>query len=631
MLRKSTESAATVYTDILHRLFHNRGGGVLRLERLAGDSGEILLRVGHAREAFGLISVGEAKALSDHMEALIAKSGIEIVVAESEFSQPRFDEVRESSSPFNLLIGSRKFIEGWNCWRVSSLGLMNVGKAQGTQIIQLFGRGVRLKGYEWSLKRSEYANGDELPEHIHALETLSVFGIDAKYMDEFKKMLANEGLPGNENIRQIKIPLNVTYDFGKKLKMLRIKQKKSGGGRYEFKVDGPVPSLEQPIPDYLKKRKAIVDRYPRIEAIRSKGRGAQVQKESAVLRAEHLALLDFDQLYFDLERYKAERGWYNFNLSKKGIRQILSHANWYDLKMPTRQLTPDTFAGVRQLQDVALQLLKNYCERFYEYHQLAWTEPRLQIEELGPDDENIPKDTHYIITVDGNEQNLVQQLEDFAARMASATPPAASFKSLSYILNFKQHLFEPIFHVQRHAPFKIRPVVLNESEFEFVEALKKWCDTHHEKLSEQDVEIFLLRNLSRGKGLGFFEAGGFYPDFILWVLRGQQQFVNFVDPHGLLQTGEADPKIRFATDIKKIEQRLNDPQVQLNSFVLSPTKYELLNWREDPAAREALAQKHVLFMDRGSVDEPHYIDQLFGLMGALAQDAQHTALADGSV
>ncbi len=33
------------------------------------------------------------------------------------------------------------------------MGLMNVGATEGAQIIQLFGRGVRLKGFDFSLKR----------------------------------------------------------------------------------------------------------------------------------------------------------------------------------------------------------------------------------------------------------------------------------------------------------------------------------------------------------------------------------------------------------------------------------------------------------------------------------------------
>jgi hypothetical protein len=65
--------------------------------------------------------------------------------------------VKESSSPVNVLIGSKKFIEGWDCWRVSSLGLDARGpRSEGTQVIQLFGRGVRLKGHRWSLKRSNH-------------------------------------------------------------------------------------------------------------------------------------------------------------------------------------------------------------------------------------------------------------------------------------------------------------------------------------------------------------------------------------------------------------------------------------------------------------------------------------------
>ena len=65
---------------------------------------------------------------------------------EREFSGSLFHEINKPHSTVNLLIGSKKFTEGWNSWRVSTMGLMNVGKTEGSQIIQLFGRGVRLKG-----------------------------------------------------------------------------------------------------------------------------------------------------------------------------------------------------------------------------------------------------------------------------------------------------------------------------------------------------------------------------------------------------------------------------------------------------------------------------------------------------
>ena len=52
--------------------------------------------------------------------------------------------------------------------------------------------------------------------------------------------------------------------------------------------------------------------------------------------------------------------------------------------------------------------------------------------------------------------------------------------------------------------------------------------------------------MSRGKGIGFFEAGNFYPDFILWLLIGEHQYVTFIDPKGIVHLeGGDDPKIRF--------------------------------------------------------------------------------------
>lgn len=117
-LAQTNEEPANLYRDMLHRIFHNRAGGTLRLERLTGDSGEIILRMGTATEPFGLINVGDANSLANHIEKSFGKTDVPLEVSTSEFSEPRFDEVKDSKSPFNLLLGSRKFIEGWDCWRV---------------------------------------------------------------------------------------------------------------------------------------------------------------------------------------------------------------------------------------------------------------------------------------------------------------------------------------------------------------------------------------------------------------------------------------------------------------------------------------------------------------------------------
>lgn len=80
--------------------------------------------------------------------------------------------------------------------------------------------------------------------------------------------------------------------------------------------------------------------------------------------------------------------------------------------------------------------------------------------------------------------------------------------------------------------------------------------------------------MSRGRGYGFFEAGNFPPDFILWLLVDGKQYVTYVDPKGLRQVGGPnDPKVQFYRTVKEIERELGDPNIILNSFVISNTPF----------------------------------------------------------
>ena len=94
------------------------------------------------------------------------------------------------------------------------MGLLNLGKKEGSQIIQMFGRGVRLKGRDFSLKRS-LANErhDIFSLHLDKLETLNVFGIKADYMDKFKAYLQDEGVQAGQNM--------LTLDFSVQKKPAR--------------------------------------------------------------------------------------------------------------------------------------------------------------------------------------------------------------------------------------------------------------------------------------------------------------------------------------------------------------------------------------------------------------------------
>jgi hypothetical protein len=614
----SGETVETLYRDILARLFNHAAGGHLSLERIKGDSGEVVLRVGTSETPFGLINVGNAKSLCDHVADVAAQNRTRLTVKDSDFSEAMFSSVKESTSPVNLLIGAKRFVEGWDCWRVSTMGLMHVGRSEGTQIIQLFGRGVRLKGYKEKLKRSGHSHAPNRPPFIEELETLNIFGIEADFMEKFRQFLKEEGLPGNERRKVITIPLNVTYDFGKKLKILRPKRKTSDGKEYDFKKDAPVPTVGD-IPEYLTHNKVVSDWYPRIQAMQSRGMTMSTQKDSVSFNEQHVSLLDLDKLFFELEQFKRERSWYNLNISKNGICQLLNNSDWYELRLPEARLNPTGFDGVFLLQRVASELLKRYCDHYYNYRKREYIQPRLELRELTASDDNIPSDEFYQFIVDGDEEQVIQGIEQIKKALEQKKDDLLKIGDLN-ACNFSKHLFQPLFHVRRGSKISILPVGLNESEYQFITDLKNWCAHNKLSLESDGLELFLLRNMSRGRGVGFFEAGNFHPDFILWMLVDDKQYVTFIEPHGLLHEGPASEKVLFFKRIKEIEQRLKDDSVVLNSFILSWTRFTQLKWG---STQDELEDNNVLFMTN---DRDGYIGKLFaklrGIRGGLKVNAQ---------
>ena len=269
-------SAAQIFDETLATVFNAPGGGRLHVENLRGAAGEVALRLGAENEPFGVINVGDdAKLVKLCGEKRLA-------TAEREFSGSLFHEINQPHSTVHLLIGSKKFTEGWSSWRVSTMGLMNVGRGEGAQIIQLFGRGVRLKGYDLSLKRSgrtKLAEGVERPKYIDILETLGIFGIRADYMAQFRDFLDEEGLSANDD--RIDFPLPVVKNLGtQRLKTIRLKKTINGVSTEfgdAFREARPVPTVAPPdlVGDpstcYLQKNDVVLNWYPKIQAMRSGG------------------------------------------------------------------------------------------------------------------------------------------------------------------------------------------------------------------------------------------------------------------------------------------------------------------------------------------------------------------------
>ena len=603
-------SPSQIFDETLATLFNAPGGGRLHVENLKGVTGEVALRLGAENEPFGVINVGDdAKLVKLCEENGLAKS-------ESEFSESLFHKINQPHSTVHLLIGSKKFTEGWSSWRVSTMGLMNVGKGEGAQIIQLFGRGVRLKGFDLSLKRSgktKLPEGVERSKHIGILETLGIFGIHADYMAQFRDFLKEEGLPANDD--RIEFLLPVIKNLGtQKLKTVRLKQTINGVSTEHgnaFRKLAPVPTLAPPDPvsdpstTYLQKNQVVLNWYPKIQAMKSGGLvggDADAAPNETHLTPRHVAFLDLDRLYFDLERFKAERGWYNLNLTRSAIEALLADQSWYRLQIPAEELAGDFYEKVRLWEEIAVALLKKYTERYYVFRKREWELPHLEYCDLEGDDPNFlgVKDSPgegYRILIDESQEEIVAKLEELKAAIQKGKLKAWEFQGMKAIW-FSKHLYQPLLYLDTNI-VKIRPAPLNKGERMFVEDLKAFHEGNARFFRRK--ELYLLRNFSKGRGVGFFEAANFHPDFILWLLSGGQQDVIFVDPKGIRNLGPNDPKIQFYETIKEIEQRLGDPAVRLHSFIVSNTPFETMRemWEME---KSEMQKRHVLFQkeDRDS-------------------------------
>ena len=341
--------------------------------------------------------------------------------------------------------------------------------------------------------------------------------------------------------------------------------------------------------------------YPKIQAMKSGGLvggDAVAAPNETHLSARHVAFLDLDRIYFELERFKAERGWYNLNLTRYAIEALLADQSWYRLLIPAEEMAFDSFEKVRLWDEIAVSLLKKYTERYYTFRKREWELPHLEYRNLENDDPNFlcvkesPDNGYYRILIDESQEEIVAKLNELKAMIEKGDLKPWEFRGMKAIW-FGNHLYQPLLYLDSNI-VEISPVPLNKGERQFVEDLKTFHDGNVDFFKAR--ELYLLRNLSKGRGVGFFEAGNFHPDFILWLLAGDQQQVIFVDPKGIRNLGPTDPKIQFYETIKEIEQRLANADVHLHSFIISNTPSFAMRmlWRME---KSDMVRRHILFQE----------------------------------
>ena len=601
-----------VYMDILKLVFNTQATADeprLHLVNLKQVTGEIALRVGSEGEYFGVISIGDTAKLMKLCE------GKGIVSRSDEFvSDSFFRSINGRKSAINLLIGSRKFTEGWNSWRVSTIGLINFAKGEGSQAIQLFGRGVRLRGYNGCLKRSSKIDVPQKPRLLPVLETLTIFGIKAQYMEDFKKYLQDEGAPINDNIFEFRLPTIKRYDElqGKKLQVLRVAPGKN------FKRQAKRLILNVPddgLKHYLTRSKIIIDCRAKVQTIESEGSFAL---ERAALTEEHvipnelLDYLDYQRIFEELEQYKNEKLYYNVSIDICLLKAVLQTEDLYTLLIPANHLKADSMEKLVALTDYSILVLKNYMDRFFKYHKEKWESPFMTYQDLMPDDTNFVDEYRITYTSETSGDPTSGELETFLKTLKKLLDEKKcfpdykmDFKNHFFAFDFRNHLYAPLICVKTEGmQIQVSPVALNHDEMRFVDYLKKYTEDHAAELVGKS--FYLLRNKSK-TGMGFFEADNFYPDFILWLDTPTKQYISFIDPKGLTRIPWDSPKIMFFQKIKERQKQMIPPEgkeIVLNSFIMSGTSSAILKlWWPQTSGKDEWLTRHVLCLDQSDCIE----------------------------
>ena len=568
------EDSAALATDLQRRVFG--GGGAVTLHAVSPNELGLRSAGAPADAYFGVVRVGEAKKLADNLHKL----GVVTLGAPDRLAGSLFARL-DSDPRLAVLVGAKMFIEGWSSWRVSALGLMKVGRSPGAEIVQLFGRGVRLRGRGFSLKRDEGAAGSDNPAAlpVQVLQSLQVFGVQADYLQQFLEMLAQEGVQSQL--------LHVPITQHPPLAELGLHTLQADAGRFA----GPVVFDPQAQPG----QRLRIEPDVRV----SVGLGpAQALGTAPLLHPMAASWLDAEVAYQHALAWRQRQRWPGLLFSRAGLLQWLGSC---EIEAPADWFGQPHTAASRKAQAARLALERG-LGRAWRQAERRWRmdDERLSVVPLTLDNAGLPT-----TEVDG-QRRLAWRLEINIARSASdavmqaardvvaqGLRPQALLDELTAFLagqpgglldigerlqallddplalardemmlplprlHCAPHLFSPVLAQPGlkpeaaalltsqaeqmplfgddgwiAAPMTVRPPALNEGETRFLWDLRAWWLTHHELPDWAGIHLYVLRNPAAG-GLLLYRDSGFAPDFMVWLRCGDAQVLGLVDPKGL--------------------------------------------------------------------------------------------------
>ena len=603
-LKGFDETSDELYDGILNEIFHAESSGGLHLRDVRNAPDEIALRSSSGTSDFGVIYIGDTSTFKN----LVKKADTDIFVeSEDVVTDSLFSTINQPDCLVNILIGAKKFIEGWDSWRVSTMGLLNIGRNEGSQIIQLFGRGVRLRGKDMCLKRSSALRGMRHPRNLFLLETLNIFAVRANFMNDFQEYLEREGVP-NEEMVELSVKIKHSADNWKDtLYVPSVEAYEEGGAGQCVLLD-------------VNKHLEIKHVTQRADIISSRSQGG-VQTESAEptlemsrISKQSLNRVNWKTIYLRLLEYRQEKHLYNLIFNVDILRRFFLEGSYKIHIMHISEIEPTTQEELERLEDLILILSRKYITKFYRNIQQKWNNDRVELENLEKESGNF---TDWNVSV---PRSKAKEVEETITELINTGEMYDGSHNFLWVNNFPivytdKHLYQPLFAVGGANEWHVTPPALVKSEKSFVEDLHAYVSN-----SKNDFftgkKVVLLRNQSRGKGIGFYENEGFYPDFILWIIDRHTQRVVFIEPHCMMYEyiDETNPKVMLfkrLQELSRTREIFKEKDVQMDSYIISETDFHKLPYTNGRNKEELESEWHILFApDSGGISQQRNIEYL---------------------
>lgn len=580
--------------------------GPLVVARNPDNNSELLLSYGEG-EKWGMINVGDGASFYNSIDVKPSGPSIETRVEVIANPNLHFENLDNETSPINVLIGSRKFAEGWNSYRLSVIDLINLGSSKGNLIIQIFGRGVRLRGKGGDGKRRYIEHTPDYlllqqdrEDAIRRLETLTVFSLRRSYLERFLAEVHAGGIPlqspfkiqVNPTLFKVDAKTSVNFeDYRHKLPIFKQGGTAGTGIKRVVLNDGDIHYT------YLDES---IEKHGTISNWRVQTLDYRTDKQGSA-----------PNVYEDLQAYNKQ---YDCYLNRARLRPIIrreAEKNQMQLyrnghREPTvsdflaftreiRYRLPDTdpVAWTDRLnRQVVMDITRKLRNRINAHiNQANYVYSALESEDFIYE---------YTVTKEFPTQDA---LDAFTAQVEKAEPdkfqqnPRTQIKTqLQLVLpHGHRHIYEPLMRpqeevVNEHRDVKVSPDRLNTGERKFVEDLTDYIKQNYR--GNERYEFYLLRNVQK---IGIYlesDTGSYYPDFLLWVLDTQHEITHilFIDPKGareLIGGARANyqnhPKVKLARKsedktLVTLEKRLAAQHGRpffLNSFLLLRDSSEL--------------------------------------------------------